>query len=250
MSFKNPFFRTCRQFIDGSYSSNGKLKYIEHPDFAKNALHFIRPFFLIQKDLLNLFDYIEPSDINLNTYSYRIHELFMRACVEIEANFKAILRENEYIKNEKYKWNMSDYKKVEASHFLSGYQVILPIWDGQCKTITPFELFKNGQSLVWYEEYHNIKHDRYEKFKSANFKNLVEAVSGLLVLLSAQFYTCDFSSGNTYLALKNSQYDNSEAAIGGYFRIIFPNIPEKERYDFEYNDIKNTSIIFKKYNYK
>jgi hypothetical protein len=34
-------------------------------------------------------DYVEPADQNLNTYSFRIHELLMRACIEVEANCKA-----------------------------------------------------------------------------------------------------------------------------------------------------------------
>lgn len=96
MTITNSYYRTCRQFSDGSYASSGKAKYIERPEFAQDAAHYVRAFLLIQKDLINLFDYIEPSDQNLQTYSFRIHELLLRTCVEVEANFKAILRENGY----------------------------------------------------------------------------------------------------------------------------------------------------------
>lgn len=99
MGVKRPFRRTCRQFIDNSYANDGKSAYITHEKYAKSPEHYIRAFLLIQKDLHTLFDYIEPSDKNLKTYSYRIHELLLRTCVEIEANCKAILLENGYVKN-------------------------------------------------------------------------------------------------------------------------------------------------------
>ena len=74
--------------------------YILDPDYAKSPEHYVRSFLLIQEDILRLFQFIEPSDINLQTYSFRIHELYMRICIEIEANFKAIFDENKYSKPE------------------------------------------------------------------------------------------------------------------------------------------------------
>jgi hypothetical protein len=52
----------------------------------------------------------------------------MRICIEVEANFKAILNENIYSKDEK-DWNMDDYKKINITHHLSSYKVTLPIWN-------------------------------------------------------------------------------------------------------------------------
>ena len=74
---------------------------------------YIRAFLLIQKDLLELFDYVEPADQNLDCYSYRIHELHMRACIEVEAHCKAILSENNYVNPDKSSewWNVKDYRK-------------------------------------------------------------------------------------------------------------------------------------------
>lgn len=54
----------------------------------------MRAFLLVQKDLQELFDYVEPADKKLCCYSYRIHELLMRTCIEVKANCKAILSEN------------------------------------------------------------------------------------------------------------------------------------------------------------
>jgi hypothetical protein len=59
MPLPRPYKRTCRPFPDGTYISQGNWMYIMHPDFAKEPQHYIRAFELIQKDLLELFDYIE-----------------------------------------------------------------------------------------------------------------------------------------------------------------------------------------------
>ena len=93
MPVSRPYRRTCRLFSDGNYSWSGRLAYIRHPKFAKAPEHYIRAFLLLLKDLYDLFDYVEPADNNIDCYSYRIHALLLRACVEVEANCKAILVE-------------------------------------------------------------------------------------------------------------------------------------------------------------
>jgi hypothetical protein len=65
-----------------------------HPDYAKTPEQYIRAFKILQKDFIELFDYIEPADRNNPAYSYRTHALLMRVCIEIDANFKAIFVEN------------------------------------------------------------------------------------------------------------------------------------------------------------
>ena len=80
------------------------------PRYAQDPEHYVRAYLLLQKDLEELFDYVEPSDQNLNCYSYRTHELLLRACVEVEANCKAILLENGYPKP-RDDMNRNDYIK-------------------------------------------------------------------------------------------------------------------------------------------
>jgi hypothetical protein len=146
-----------------------------------------------------MFEYIEPSDNNLITYSYRTHELLMRTCIEVEANFKAILKENifnpidknGYPRPEK-SWNIHDYRKVNTTHHLSAYRVHIPIWEGTNSVYQPFKEWSKSSALSWYQAYNKSKHDRRTEFKEANFKNLLNAVTGLLVVLSSQFRTEDF----------------------------------------------------------
>jgi len=249
MTIKKPYHRNCRQFVDGHYSEGGRWQYMVHPDYAKSPEHYVRAFLLIQKDLQTLFDYVEPADVNMDCYSYRIHELLMRTCMEVEANCKAILKENIYSK-EKY-LNMGDYKKLNVTHGLSSYKVRLPIWDGVSHIRQPFGNWADNEPLVWYSAYNSTKHDRHNEFKNANFKNLIDAVCGLLVILSSQFHTNDFSPGPTLLACEGGYHnDGMECAIGDYFRINFPNDwPKEDRYDFNWQNIQDEQHLFQKINY-
>src|SRR5438552_391732 len=111
MAVTKPYRRTCRAFAKtGSYSDGYRSLYVQHPRYAQSPEHYVRAFHLLLKDMLELFDYIEPAYKNRNCYSYRVHELLLRACVEVEANCKAILTENAYAKASNM--NMDDYKKI------------------------------------------------------------------------------------------------------------------------------------------
>ena len=43
---------------------------------------------LIVCDLYEVFDYVEPHDDNMDIYSHRIYELFLRTATEFESNCK------------------------------------------------------------------------------------------------------------------------------------------------------------------
>ena len=218
-----------------------------HPKFAESPEHYVRAFLILLKDLQELFDYVEPADKNLVCYSYRIHALLLRACVEVEANCKAILKENGYSKAGD--WNMGDYKKIEKTHLLSAYEVKVPNWSGTRATRSPFSAWASGGSLPWYQVYNTTKHDRHSQFEEATFEHLIDASCGLLVLLSAQFETNDFSPGNTLLAVGGPD-DGMQSGIGRYFRVRFPNNwPNDLRYDFDWQRLKSEPDSFQMIDY-
>jgi hypothetical protein len=248
MGLKQPYKRTVRQLKDGSYSNSGNSRYLKHPDYANSPEKYIRSFLLIQNDIQKLFEYIEPVDKNKRTYSHRTHELFIRVCIEVEANCKAILRENGYTMRDEKDWNMTDYCLIEKTHKLSEYEVLLPRWDGKFGRYKPFKNWASDKKLGWYQYYNVVKHDIHSNFSHANIKNLVEATSGLVALLSAQFLSEDFSHSAGCLALQGSG-DGMESAIGDYFRVRYPNWNEGDRYDFEWGEIKDKPGIIQCHDY-
>lgn len=249
MSINKPFKRTYRPFINERGSSKF---YIFHTDYAIAPEHYIRAFLLLQKDFLTLLDFIEPSDGNLSTYSFRTYELLLRVCTEVEANFKAILEENGY-KNNKNNWDMSDYKKVNESHKLSQYKVKIPIWDGDNSIRTPFIVLNNNKSPNWWKAYNNSKHNRHTKFKEASFSNLLDAISALVVLISAQFLSFTFTKNNydVLYSTLNYEIDDYDETVGEFFRIKYPTEWEvDEKYDFKWHELEKQDNPIQKYNYK
>lgn len=235
MPILKPFRRNCRPFVNGSHYGNGNYAIPRHPKFAKDAIKYIRAFLLLQKDALELFDYIEPSDQNFKTYSFRLHELLLRSCIEIETNFKAILRENGYRKADN--WNIADYKKIDATHRLSSYQIKLPQWDGENGIRTPFKDWRENRPLRWYQAYNEIKHDRHEQFASSTFENFIDAICALTAVIYSQFLDNDF--GPDYIVAEGAQDDGFETSVGGYFRIKFPtDWPDDQKYAFNWQTLQ------------
>lgn len=249
MSVKKPYKRIARPFTEERIREGGLWAYFYHKDFAEAPEHYVRAFLIILKDFQNLLDYIEPADKNLLTYSFRIHELLLRVCIEIEANCVAVLSENGYVKTGN--WTMADYKKINKSHKLSSYKVKLPVWKGTENIRKPFENWKDDKSLTWWDVYNKSKHDRHSEFEKATFQNLTDAICGLIVVLSAQFENNDFSPQDWGLSMGGIN-DGMESSIGEYFRVKYPSDwSEEEKYDFKFSDLEkeDTNPIYK-YNYE
>lgn len=254
MSVPKPYHRNWRAIKPASNSGYSGWAYIIDKEYAQSPSHYVRAYQIIQGDLEKVFEYVEPSQESLKTFSYRIHELLMRTCIEVEANFKAIMTENTYVpQNDRHGnaiYNMTVYKKVDTTHHLSSYEVGLPIWNGPQRVIKPFEGWKAGQGLAWYQAYNASKHDRLIAFKEAKMEHLLSAVAGLLVLLSSQFRTEDFSAGARGQATQGYEYHDMGAAIGSLFRIRFPNDwPAAEMYDFDWTTLKTKPDRFSKFDY-
>jgi hypothetical protein len=249
MSHSKPFHRNYRAFVPSQNSGYSQWAYIVDRDYAQAPEHYVRTFLLIQQDLKKLFEFVEPADTNLDTYSFRIHELFMRTCIEVEANCKAILKENIYNPVDSQgraipekRWNIHNYRKVNKSHRLSSYKVHIPIWEGNQSSFDPFKEWDSGTD--------KSKHDRQAEFKEANLKNLLNAISGLLALLSSQFGTQDFSPVSTGLSVSVDSYYSTSPALGSFFHVDFPSDwPTNELYDFDWSSLKSNPNRFDKINY-
>jgi hypothetical protein len=209
---------------------------------------YVRAFLILQKDFQLLTEYIETADQNLGAYSFRTHEFLVRTCIEIEANFKAILQENGYVSPKN--WTMADYEKVNASHHLASYEVKVPYWRGNLGVRAPFLGWANGTSLPWYQAYNATKHDRHQEFLRATFGSCVDAMCGLAALLSSQFINEDFSPASGAMLVDGAFSDGFDDGIGGYFRIKFPaDWSPTEVYDVNWQRLKNDADPFVNYPY-
>lgn len=261
MGHDKPFHRNYRPVKPGENSGYSDWAYIVDREYAEHPEHYVRAFSIIQNDILKLFEYVEPSDTNSPTYSFRIHELLMRTCIEVEANFKAILRENIFnpvyrtqpragsLRPEK-EWNINDFMKVNKSHHLDDYSVEIPYWKGSQNVRQPFHAWKNNSPLTWYQAYNETKHDRLHNFERASLENLIDAYSGLFILLSSQFRTESFSTGGKSLGVSVDSYFSGDFGIGDFLMVNFPtNWTDDEKYEFNWANLKKESSRFRKIDY-
>lgn len=186
---------------------------------------------------------------NRKAYSYKIQQLFIRVCIELEANFKAIFSENKYSKPESI-WTINDYWKIDASHRLNEYKVVFPTWEGGSKTFEPFAAWKKAPTLGWYRAYQRTKHSRAAKLNEANLENLMNAFCGLFVVLTAQFGDEDYSTGPVFLSVGgHDTYFGGDFGIGGMLKAVYPEWPEEEKYDVQWCDVYNSPDRFRKFDY-
>jgi hypothetical protein len=241
MPIMRPFRRTVRQFGDGTYRNAGNGRYIQHPKYASDAKQYQRAFTILQKDFLDVTEYIEPAQANVGCYSYRTHELLMRACAEIEANFRAIYADNGHSRPDTL--NMKDFSKLNTSHRLSSYSVKLPVWHGEHSVRKPFAPWATNDRLPWFEAYGSAKHNRHEAFRKANFGAVVDAICGCVVVLASQFMDEDFHPKNYLLAGDASE--EFQSALGEYFLVRYPDDwPESDRYYFSWAGIMDEQDPF------
>lgn len=241
MALNKAYYRIYRPFVDGSGSRLLHSKY-----YANKPSFYSRSFLLIQKELFDLFEYIEPSDRNLGTFSLRLNDLLMKICTEIETHFKAILHENKYSKDAKW-YNISDYRLINISHRLSDYEVTYPIWTGEQNKFRPFQKWDSQDNLSWYDAYNLCKHDKVKNLQEAKLVNVLNAFAGLFIVYTAQFGAEDFATGYDTICFDGGYYEGN-FGIGQYLMYsLSSSWSNEEMYDFDTDNL--TEANFQKFDY-
>ena len=91
MSIAKPYYRICRPFASGEYVQSLEGDHITDNRYAADRVNLVRAYHLLERDLYKIFDYVEPSDKNLNCYSHELYALLLRAATEFELSARSIL---------------------------------------------------------------------------------------------------------------------------------------------------------------
>ena len=200
------------------------------------GINFLSSYEILKKDLRNLFEYIEPSSLNLKSYSHRTFELLLRACIEVEALCKLVFSKNKVILNNNNQ-NIIRYSDLNGPMRLSEYEIICY---GFCHpNIKPFLSFSNQnrskRSPPWYKAYNDVKHNRTELFKEAELENVIQAITGVYTLLIAQF-------GLGFDHKLQLRYENGNTMDKpDLFRVKnLPEWNEEEKYEFDWDQLKSS----------
>lgn len=141
---------------------------------------------LATMDLESTLEYVDPVGCS-RAFGIRINQFFLSACTEVESAMRGVLKANQYNLPERPSTN--DYVRLMSPMALGGYRIQLFGYPDYPE-IRPFEHWDSKaptNSLSWYRDYQNLKHDREENAKLGTVGNLVSACAALLVLGTAQF---------------------------------------------------------------
>lgn len=152
-------------------------------------LYFWNAYKRLEKEVLELSEYIHISDDQLDVYSLKIGDLLVRTAIEAETLVKLLYHENggtkpngkdlyfdtDCFKLLEDKWTLSKKTIVVTapSFFLTGNRMLRPL----------HKAYKRGtSSSKWQIAYQAVKHDRVNNQKSGNIGNLLLALGALYIL--------------------------------------------------------------------
>lgn len=237
MNLEYPYFRIYR---------GGSENYVYSEEYANNRVSSCRAYLLIVKDLEKILEYVEPCSANWHVYSHRIYELFLRTCTEFESNCKSILNSNGYIK--KGDLNINDYYLINNSSRLTEYQVKVKNWNSNEKIILPFENWNSKNSLKWYKDYNEVKHNRENKFEKASLENLLYSITALLCILYSQYGIGVFFIYGNYGP--SYEEDGFIGVITSFLSVKeIENWNPDETYKFDWDTIKSMKNPFRKFDF-
>lgn len=147
----------------------------------------IEQFSLLTNQILNLFDYIKPSQVNKMSHGNVNRNLILLSCTEIEAQIIQILEINGYEKKERYTTN--DFFEIKEFMKLDEFELTLKYYP-EFGALSPFKNWdksKPTKSLNWLNSYNKIKHNREEYFEESTLENVLNSYCGLYILLVIQY---------------------------------------------------------------
>lgn len=158
----------------------------------------IRAYRNIQNALDELFNYIEPSVINFSSFGHKIRELLILACTEVEYLLLKVLTDNGYPDKKVYR--TQDYVKCKEILKLDSFEVQLNQYPnlGVFKPFVSWNSSSPTKSIVWYDAYNSVKHNRGDNIHKANLENLLNAVSAIHILLESQYGNKIFKKWESY----------------------------------------------------
>jgi hypothetical protein len=141
---------------------------------------------LLLAKMQDVFETVEPSPSNLQTYGHKIRELLLLAAMEVEASWAAVLKANGYAED---RFTTRDYVKLLEPMRLDSFVLALRSYPG-FPSFNPFKSWDAvapTMSLGWYDAYNRTKHNREECLGVATLERAVHAVGAAVAMLYAQF---------------------------------------------------------------
>jgi hypothetical protein len=136
-------------------------------------------FLSVEEDLHRLARFIELSADNFETYSIELARILFAASAEVDVVAKQLcgqLRKGCDVSN------MNGYRDIlwQELPVLAEAHVNIP---RHGLVLKPWENLRESSSPDWWRAYNEVKHERHERYRSANLKNTLNSIGGLFLLL-------------------------------------------------------------------
>jgi len=162
------------------------------------VLNHWKYFLSLEKDFINLRNYLEINEDNFDTYSFEISKLLQLSCSEIDSvcrlMCKIIDSTNDYYDETVFSGKIDLYKKTITVNYPKLIETEIYIPD-LMKNIKPWQDWHIKNSPDWWTSYNKVKHYRHSCFEQANLRNAIQALSALMVL---DLYLYRIVDGNKY----------------------------------------------------
>jgi hypothetical protein len=206
---------------------------------------------LIDK-LDDIFKYIEPETVNFPVFGYKIRELLVLSCTEVENIWQYYMNISSTPPQNGKMYTTNDYVKLVKKLFLKEYQIKLKSYE----TLPPLSPFIDWDpnmptaSLTWYDAYNKVKHDRESNFAFGNLLNALNSVCACLIMHIVHFGPwAMLEQNNTFSSIVNQHFDFSlsNPNIQSFYlhKIILPENTRTDRFAFDPKRAGFTQIFHK-----
>ncbi len=187
---------------------------------------------LLARNLEQCFDVSSPYEDNFNTFGVSYESIILFACIGIENLFVKILQDNG-VRLDRYTTN--DFIRLNTMMRLGEYEAKL----ARYPWLTPFAPFRTWnpaeptKSLLWYDAYNKLKHDKMNCQNKATMRNAIDATLAFWILfhgiygsaVSSNFFQRD-DDDFRMVRFPNWNYrENYFEAEGGVWSMEFAKIP-------------------------
>lgn len=154
------------------------------PPFDQSALiDSLRRTKLLWAELERVLEVVAPNVENFAAFGDTIRRAIIMTCAEIETEFFAILKENNYPNDRP---NISDFMKVDRFTSLS-IQTVEFLDFPSIPAMEPFHSFSEQKAPYWWNNYNKLKHEMPDSISKANIETLFSAFAGLICLLASEY---------------------------------------------------------------
>lgn len=152
-------------------------------------------FILLEEDVIRILHYIEPVEANYGTYGAELVKVYLSICSEIDVAFKDL---DHLVRcYEDADWgavnSISGARKMVYSHFSEQFRLSWVAIGTSGIVINPWATWwtddgaESAMNPEWWVSYNNVKHHRLDSYAEANLWNVLQALSGLFILLSCLY---------------------------------------------------------------